>query len=647
MIVATAGHVDHGKTTLIQGLTGVDTDRLEEEKRRGLSIDLGYAYADLGGERLLGFVDVPGHERFLRNMLAGVAAVDYALLVVAADDGPMPQTLEHLVILDLLGVSRGAVAITKIDRVAADRVSEVEAEIATLLAPTGLSGAAMFRVDAVRGDGLEPLRAHLRNEDSAVPAPEPRGGFRMAVDRSFTLDGVGRVVTGAVLAGSARRDDNLVVSPAGIRVRLRGIHAHNRAADAALARQRCALNVTGPALDGNNVLRGSWVVSPMLHEPTGRFDAQLRVLASEARPLAQWTPVHVHVSAADLIGRVVPLAERSLRPGSTGLARLVLDRPVHLAQGDRFIIRDQSARRTIGGGTVIAPFAPRRGGARPERLRQLAAMNAGSPGDAFAAMLELSPSGVWLERFARTYNLRDDELTALHETAQMRPVKGQAGELAIGLAHWDALCARLHENLAAWHQEQPESRGMPDALLSRRLGREVPVAAVRVAGRALVDAGEIEREGFGLRLAGHQPVLAADDVALLRSFQALQDACGAPRPPNVGTLAQETGLDREPLIEALERLVRLGHLERLARNRYLTPEAVLNLARIALELAAETADGTFDAAAFRDRSGIGRNHTVKVLEHLDRLGITRFGSGRRRISLWARSDLPGTYARVS
>ncbi|MBA1145608.1 selenocysteine-specific translation elongation factor [Ectothiorhodospiraceae bacterium WFHF3C12] len=646
MIVATAGHVDHGKTRLIRALTGVDTDRLEEEKRRGLSVDVGFAYADLGGDRLLGFVDVPGHERFLRNMLAGLAAIDYALLVVAADDGPMPQTREHLAILDLLGVRRGAVAITKIDRVPPSRVREVERAAAALLAPTGLSGAAMFPVASGHGEGVGALRAHLLEAEQASRMPEPRGAFRLAVDRSFILDGVGRVVTGVVLSGTARPDDTLIVSPAGIRARLRGIHAHNRPAEAARAGQRCALNLAGQELDGDKVLRGAWVVSPALHEPTARIDTRLRVLATESRPLAHWTPVHVHLGAAAVTGRVAPLESRALAPGSDGLVQLVLDRPVQVSHGDRFVIRDQSARRTIGGGSVIDPFGLKRGRGRPQRLSQLEAMRTDDPRAAFGVLLGQSPGGVWLERFAQTYNLAAEERETLLQSTEARTVKGQDGVLAIGGEHWETLCARLLDTLEAWHAEYPESRAMPEAMVSARLGRDIPDAAVRAAGRALQETGDIERDGFGLRLAGHQPVLAEADQALLSRFRHHQADGGPPRPPNIGNLATEVGLAPEALVDRLERLTRLGHLERLGRNRYLTPEAVVELAGVALALAAESEDGTFDTAAYRDRSGIGRNHTVKVLEHLDRLGITRFGGGRRSISLWARSDGPGAYATV-
>ncbi len=262
MIVATAGHVDHGKTVLIKALTGVDTDRLPEEKARGLSIELGFAYHDLGGDQIVGFIDVPGHERFIRNMLSGVAGVDLALLVVAADDGPMPQTEEHLAILDLLGVSKGLVALTKIDRVAPERVAEVSAQIETLLLGTSLEGTPIYPVSGQTGDGVPELQSALRQAAEDAAARSQGGNFRLAIDRSFVLDGVGRVVTGTVFTGRAALGETLTLSPEGVEVRVRGIHALNQEAEQALAGQRCAINISGSGLRNAEIGRAGRAHGP-------------------------------------------------------------------------------------------------------------------------------------------------------------------------------------------------------------------------------------------------------------------------------------------------------------------------------------------------------------------------------------------------
>src|SRR5689334_16659070 len=352
MIVATAGHIDHGKTLLVRTLTGVDTDRLPEEKARGISIDLGFAYLPLDARKLIGFVDVPGHERFIRNMLAGVCGIDFALLVVAADDGVMPQTLEHLHILDLLHVRRGAVAITKSDRVEASRVREVEQQVGTLIGQTQLAGAPILAVSAVSGVGIDHLRALLVNEAGAQAERNAQGGhFRYAVDRAFTVAGSGTVVTGTVFAGSVKPGDRVVVSPEGLEVRVRSIQIHGKTADRASSGERCALNLTGA--DVASIGRGDWVLAPVLHNPTRRIDARVTVLSAEEGALEHWTPVHLHLATSDVTGRIATRRGASIAPGDTAIVQLVLDEPIGALRGDRFIVRDQSASRTLGGGIVL------------------------------------------------------------------------------------------------------------------------------------------------------------------------------------------------------------------------------------------------------------------------------------------------------
>ena len=314
MIIGTAGHVDHGKTTLVKALTGVDADRLAEEKRRGITIDLGYAYTDG-----LGFVDVPGHERFVHTMLAGASGIDAALLVIAADDGVMPQTREHVQILDLLGIERCVVALSKAD-LAPERVASVAEEARSLLARTALRDAPVLPVSAVSGKGIEALRAALLE---LGPRERDTEGYpRLAVDRAFTLRGAGLVLTGTLVAGTIQADDRLKLSPSGLDLRVRGLHAENRPAEAARAGQRVALNIAGPKLSKEVVARGDWVLHPEVHAPTAALDARIRLLADEAGPLRANTPVHLHLGAAHVTARVATLddaltALADLRAGRT------------------------------------------------------------------------------------------------------------------------------------------------------------------------------------------------------------------------------------------------------------------------------------------------------------------------------------------
>ena len=379
MIVATAGHVDHGKTALVRALTGVDTDRLPEEKQRGLTIDLGFAYHPLDGGQVLGFVDVPGHERFVRNMLAGVGSVDLALVVVAADDGVMPQTREHAAILDLLGVTGCIAVVSKVDKVDAARAAEVGAEIESLLSATGMGGAEVHRVSALSGAGMDALAAALRQRALGLAARAANGRFRLCIDRVFTLKGAGLVVTGTVHAGTAHTGERLVVTPGGHEARIRGIHAQDRPAERARAGERCALNLSGRGLGPGTIARGDWVVDRAMHAPGDRIDVRLRVLPAETRALRHWTPVHVHLAASHSTARVAVLGAGGIAPGEDGRVQVVLDRPLHALAGDRIVIRDQSATRTMGGGTVIDPFSPKRGRARPARLAWLDAIEGIGP----------------------------------------------------------------------------------------------------------------------------------------------------------------------------------------------------------------------------------------------------------------------------
>src|SRR5450755_2471287 len=380
MIIGTAGHIDHGKTTLVRALTGVDTDRLPEEKARGISIELGYAYTPIEQGNLLCFVDVPGHERFVHTMLAGATGIDLALLVVAADDGVMPQTREHLNILMLLGVGEGAIALTKIDAVSESRVGEVEREVRNLVASTQLAGAPIFPVSGRTSAGVETLRQFLEERARQHRASMDEGYFRLAVDRSFTLHGIGTVVTGTVHSGEVRVGADVVVAPEGRAARVRCIHAQDRDAELGTVGQRCALNLAGIARD--QVRRGDWIVAPAVALTTDRFDARLTLLADGRKSLRSGATVHVHLGAAHVPGRAALLdatlsaeADRDeLLPGKSRLVQFVLQTPIAAWHGDRFIVRDASATRTLGGGQVLDPFAPARYRRSPERLEVLAAL---------------------------------------------------------------------------------------------------------------------------------------------------------------------------------------------------------------------------------------------------------------------------------
>ncbi|MEL0020491.1 MAG: selenocysteine-specific translation elongation factor [Rickettsiales bacterium] len=629
MIIATAGHIDHGKTVLVKALTGVETDRLPEERARGMSIDLGFAYADLGDGSVSGFIDVPGHERFVRNMLAGVSGVDYALLIVAADDGPMPQTEEHLAILDLLGVDKGCIVLTKIDRVDPDRVEEAKELIQILVDGTTFEGAEIFPVSGITGEGIPALRDHLAAVAATVPDRRGTGNFRLAVDRCFTLAGTGLVVTGTVFSGSAKVGDRLMLTPLGREVRLRGIHAQNHEAENGGAGERCALNITAQGLTRANVRRGDWISAPESHAPTRRLDARIRVLRSEKRPLKHWSPMHLHLAAADVTGRVAILEGREIAPGESGLVQLVLDEPIGALWGDRLILRDQSARRTVAGGTVVDPFSPARGRARPERLETLKALEISDPAKALSALLDQAPAGVELEPFARARNLTPAEAADLWRKAPMNRVGRPEAPIGVAENRWTTLSDEAAAALAAWHKAHPGDPGPTEDQLRRRMPVRVPADLFAALLLGLINGQKIARDGATLRLPAHRAAMSDAETTLWEKVRPMMEEGGL-RPPRVREIAEDLNQAPQVIERFLFRAARLGIVHAVAKNRFYPPATMRDMGRIAERLAAKAEDGVFSAADFRDATDIGRNVTIQVLEYFDRSGFTqRVGEGRK------------------
>ena len=613
MIVGTAGHVDHGKTTLVHALTGVDTDRLKEEKARGISIELGYAYQPLADGGALGFVDVPGHERFIHTMLAGAAGIDFVLLVVAVDDGVMPQTREHLDILHLLGITRGAVALTKTDRVDEARVTAVERDLQRWLTDTALAGMPVFQVSATAGQGVDALRRYLHETAQAMQPAGVGGGFRLAVDRSFSLKGIGTVVTGTVFAGRVAVGDELVVTPSGQTVRLRGLHVMNQPAPVGHAGQRCALNLHGVGKE--EIARGDWIVAPRLHVPTARFDVRLTLAPQAPAALVHWTPVHLHLGAAHVMARVALLEGERLAPGESMLAQLVTDRPLGALHGDRFIVRDADARRTLGGGTVLDPDAPARKRKTPLRLAELAALDIPDTAQRLRELLGLR--GLDLARLAMHWN--HDGLDSVLPPDSTR-VLGCHETWAFSAKHWAGLQEKLRADLAGFHERFPDELG-PDTARARRMFLPtLPVAAFAALTDALLAAGTLQRSGPWLHLPTHCIALTRDEDAL---FQRIRPwlAEAAFDPPWVRDLARTSGKDEASMRRLLQKLARQGKLYQVVRDLFYLPESVAQLAVLVQEL--EHMTGETRAAEFRDRSGLSRKRAVQVLEFFDRVGYTR------------------------
>jgi selenocysteine-specific elongation factor len=638
VIVATAGHVDHGKTSLVRALTGEDTDRLPEEKRRGMSIDLGFAYLPHDDGDPIAFVDVPGHERFIRNMAAGVQGIDLALLVVAADDGPMPQTHEHLAILDLFGVPRLLAVLTKADRVGSARVDEVAVHLRALLAASRFGEVEVLAVSPVTGAGLEALRSRLVAEARLIGARPTGDRFRMNVDRAFVIDGLGLVATGTVLSGTIGANDTVQVLPAGREARVRSLRANHGEAARASAGQRCALALHG--LERGEVERGDTIVDVGPAPRAKHLDVLLHPLPEAGDAFARRCQLTVHVGTSALPAQVQPL----VRGGA--LARLGFPREVSAWHGDRVLLRDPGARRLLGAATVLDPMPSERGAARAARLAALERIAGGAAETAFGALLEAEPGLLDLEWFGRGWHLSAREVERLQAARPIATFAVRNTRHAMASARWTALCDALEQAVAAAHASQPEAIGARPAELKAALAGHAP-DALPAAIDELVRAGRLVREGPRLRLPGHRPVLSAKDDALWQRVGALLAGDGG-RPPRVHELAAALALEPKDVADFLQRAARAGRAYRVAPNRYFLPEAVGRLVELAVSLDEESAGNGFGAATYRDRSGLGRNLTIQVLEFLDEAGYTRrVGEVRRARKVSLEEKRPRWDARTS
>jgi selenocysteine-specific elongation factor len=627
MIVGTAGHIDHGKSTLVRALTGVDTDRLPEEKKRGISIELGYAFLDTPQGERIGFIDVPGHERLVHTMVAGASGIDFALLLVAADDGPMPQTLEHLAVLSLLGVSRGAVVITKTDRADADRVAAVRAEMAALLAGTRLEGAPVLAVSATSGEGVDALSALLFEAARAYPASaggqfdsenagteSAQRAFRLAIDRAFTLAGTGTVVTGTIHAGSVRVGDELALLPGSLRARVRSLHAQNQPVDTAHAGQRCAVALAGIAKD--QVARGQWLADPAVALATQRLDASLTLWRGEAKALRSGARVLVHQGADQVAGAVALLDVDTLSPGGTALVQLVLDAPVAAWHGERLLLRDAAASRTLAGGRVLDPLAPTRYRRTPQRLAELRALALPDAAARLAALIASAPQGVDLARFATAQGLR-----ILPDPDVWQKEALALSGYALGATQTEAFSSAAVAALQAFHQAQPDELGPDSTRLRRLVAPRLPAPLWQALLAHMAQAGQLVLHGAFVHLPSHGAQLSATETRIAQKVHApLVDA------GHEGAWARDlakTANEPEPMVRAtLARLARRGELHQVVKDLYYPASTMQRLATLARQVAQQHA-GDVLAAQFRDATALGRKRAIQILEYFDRIGLTR------------------------
>ena len=597
MIIATAGHVDHGKTTLLQAITGVNADRLPEEKKRGMTIDLGYAYWPQPDGRVLGFIDVPGHEKFLSNMLAGVGGIDHALLVVACDDGVMAQTREHLAILQLTGNPQLTVALTKADRVDATRINEVREAVEATLREYGFTDAALFETVATEGRGIDALRHHLQQLSSREHASHHR--FRLAIDRAFTVKGAGLVVTGTALSGEVKVGDTVWLTGINKPMRVRGLHAQNQPVDHGHAGQRIALNIAGDA-EKAQLNRGDWLLSEAPPEPSERVIVSLQTHI----PLSQWQPLHIHHAASHITGRVSLL--------ENDLAELVFDTPLWLADNDRLVLRDISARETLAGARVVTLNPSRRGKRKPEYLQWLSAL-AQASNDKAALEVHLERGAVNLTDFAWARQLSNEGLLPLTQ----QPGFIQAGNNLLNAPVAACWQRKVLNTLATYHEQHQDEPGPGRERLRRMALPMEDDALVLLLIENMRESGVIKSHHGWLHLPDHKAGFTAEQEAIWQKAAPLF----GDEPWWVRDLARETNTDEQVMRQVLRHAAQQGIIVAIVKDRYYRNDRIVAFASLIREL--DQARGSTCAADFRDRLNVGRKLAIQILEYFNRIGFTR------------------------
>ncbi len=609
IVAGTAGHIDHGKTALVRALTGIDTDRLEEEKRRGISIDLGFAHLELPSGLRVSFIDVPGHERFVRNMLAGVGGIDLVLLVVAADEGIKPQTREHFDICRLLGIPNGIVVLTKCDAVDAELVDIVRLEVEEFVAGSFLEGAPMIPTSATTGAGLDALKAEIARLAKSAQARDAARPFRLPVDRSFSIRGFGTVVTGTLIAGALAADQEVEVYPVGLLPRVRGLQVHGQPAARAIAGQRTAVNLAG--VEAQDIARGMTLAPPGVFRAASRVEAELDLLPG-AKPLKQRAPVHFHAGAAEVEAELRILSgAAAVQPGERALVRLLLRDPVLLLPGDRFIVRMFSPVVTIGGGRILDIDPPRRLRASFERARALAATAPQALGELLVAE---SPFGI-----------SRHELTARTGLEALRgPGIVELGDWRIAPAVLAALLAQLHEAVKEFHRKSPLAPGMPREELRQRT---LPGAPAFLLDALLAQAKTLAAEGDVVRLASHQVAFRADEAEALARIEAAFHTAGLAVPATAQVLAS-SGVEPSRGRALLQILLRGRKLVKVGEELIFHADAIESLRT----LLAARRGCRFGVAEFKDWTGVSRKYAIPLLEYLDRERVTR-RDGEQRVVL--------------
>lgn len=634
IIVGTAGHIDHGKSSLVQALTGKDPDRLPEEKKRGITIDLGFADLDLGDVRV-GFVDVPGHERFVKNMLAGVHGIDLVALVVAADEGVMPQTREHFDICRLLAVQHGLVVITKTDLVEDELLSLVTAEVEELVAGSFLQDAPVARVSARTGAGIEELKATLREVAGKVPARSTDFITRLPVDRAFTMKGFGTVVTGTLISGQIAETDDLELLPVGRRVRARGIQVHGNEIAHAEPGQRTAVNLAG--IDVEEVERGMVLAKSSRLRPTQIIDVELQMLPDAPRPVRNRARVRLHIGSAEVLARVRVLNDAcEIKPGDYDLAQLRLESPVVALNGDRFIVRSYSPARTIAGGVVLDPFAKKhRGRELTSSQQRLRALKDPDERVRFIGFIETAgDAGLKADELAARFGWTDEVLNRVTSSAVGTGDVVEGNGVFLTKKSLDRMSQRVLDEVKKHHQREPLARGLSRETLRERLFAHAPVEVFRFVLASLEDCNLLSSDKDLVRSAEHVRDLSPSDMAVRTKLLEIYEAAGL-EVPSWDQALQQAGVpaaQKQHARKLLQMSIDEGRLVRVQDEMFFAASALDKMKQLLQDYAASNEpERLIDVPSFKDLAGISRKYAIPLLEHFDRERVTRRAGDKRVI----------------
>ncbi|ART82085.1 selenocysteine-specific translation elongation factor [Oceanisphaera profunda] len=620
MIIGTAGHIDHGKTALVRALTGVNTDRLKDEQERGITISLGYAYQQLEQNITLGFVDVPGHEGLIHTMVAGATGIDYAMLVVAADDGIMPQTLEHIAILSLLGLTQGCVVITKQDKAQPEQLAQTQAQLSQALANTFLNTAPRFLVDSLSGGGIPALRDFLQQQAQQQKFANRSGLFRLAIDRAFTLSGQGTVVTGTVHGGAFNlqsSDIKLRLMPANTPIRVRSIHAQNLPSTNAYAGQRCALNIANMPKEA--IERGDWLADERCFTPSIRIDVQLQLLNNLTQPIITWMPVHVHMGAAHVMAHVVPLSKETLQAGEQAYAQLVFDSPQCAMPGDRFIIRNAQAKQTLGGGWVLDANGPDRKRRTPARLSWLASIANYLTDQQLLLLLSQAPYGIPYPDLQRLIHGDVEQLVIPDSALWVTPTTNKQSAVMMDKSQWETLLSHIEDTLKLAHQRYPDEPGIGADRLRRMTAPAMPISLWQSALQTLVQAQRLNLQGAWYHLPEHTVSFSEQEQQLAEQILLLSHQ-GQYDPPWVRELASLLDIPEQEIRQLGRKLVQQGKLYQVQPDLLYHHQHIEQLAQLMRQ---RPKDQGIKAAELRDQLALGRKRTLQILEFFQRIGYSR------------------------